>query len=80
MRTITISIIVACSLFSGITMAEARSCSDVLKACLKTYDVTRGKQGAMIDPATICRTDYDGCVATGVWAGKTVTYKGLEKK
>lgn len=61
------------------SFAEARSCTDVLNSCMKMYNVTRGKQGP-IDPVATCRNDFNGCMATGTWAGQTMTSKGLEKK
>jgi len=60
------------------SFAQARSCSDVLKTCLKTYQGAHGHQGDT-DPTTQCNYDYNGCMATGTWAGKTVTIKGLQK-
>jgi len=61
------------------SFAQARSCSDVLNTCLKTYGGIRTSQGDT-DPTALCNYDYKGCMATGTWAGKTATFKGLEKK
>ena len=61
------------------SLAEARSCTDVLNSCMKMYNVTRGRQGAS-DPVATCRNDFNGCISTGTWAGQTTTIKGLEKK
>lgn len=73
-------LLIATSLFAlSTSIAEARSCTDVLNRCMAMYNVTRGKQGAS-DPTTTCRNDYNSCMQTGVWAGQTATIKGLEKK
>ena len=69
---------VAFALF-GPSLAEAKSCTDVLNSCMKMYNVTRGRQGAS-DPVATCRNDFNGCLSTGTWAGQTTTIKGLEKK
>ena len=70
----------AASLFIlSASIAEARSCTDELNACMKIYNVTRGKQGP-VDLIATCRNDFNGCMQTGTWAGRTVTSKGLEKK
>jgi hypothetical protein len=61
--------------------AGAKSCSDVMNTCMKMYaGQVHGKQIAGPDAESQCRIDYNGCMQTGTWAGKTVTVKGLEKK
>jgi hypothetical protein len=60
------------------SIADARSCTDVLNACMRIYDVPRGRQVPK-DPTVACRELYGSCMQTGVWAGHK-TIKGLEKK
>ncbi len=61
--------------------AQPKSCSDVMNTCMKMYSgQVHGKQIAGPDAETQCRIDYNGCMQTATWAGKTVTVKGLEKK
>ena len=69
------------SLSMTIADAKAKSCSDVMNTCIKMYSgQVHGKQIAGPDAETQCRIDYNSCMQTGTWAGKTVTVKGLEKK
>ena len=73
-------LLIAASLFAlSASMAEARSCTDFLNACMTMYDVDHGRAGRS-GAVNTCRLDYEGCLTTGVWAGQTATYKGLEKK
>ena len=82
MRNIAMAIAVTAAMVCMATAgARAKSCSDVLNTCMKMYGgQVQGKQGAGPDSQTQCRNDYNGCMQTGTWAGKTVTVKGLEKK
>lgn len=71
----------AAAFFMNFADAQAKSCSDVMNTCMKMYSgQVRGKQSAGPDAETQCRIDYNSCMQTGTWAGKTVTVKGLEKK
>jgi hypothetical protein len=43
------------------SIAEARSCTDVLNTCMKIYNVTRGMQGASDPVASIAQTTMATC-------------------
>jgi hypothetical protein len=81
MRRIPLSIAAAgVALALSFAAADARSCTDVLNSCMKMYgNEVHGKLPGL-DAETQCRVDFNGCMQTGTWAGKTATYKGLQKK
>ncbi len=79
MRALQMVLIAGLAMIGPTSFADAKSCSDVLATCMKMYNQVRGHQGAS-DPETTCRNDYNGCMATGTWAGTTTTIKGLQKK
>jgi len=79
MRQVGLFLIASSLLALSVSNAQARSCTDVLNACMKMYDVDHGRAGRS-GAVNTCRLDYESCLTTGVWAGQTATYKGLEKK